>query len=108
MQALLRVTVAQTLKIKPLPLPRQITAGQNLHSWRIWQRKETENKDLESYKANEGIDTTNSDLIPLQLPHLYPVGVTASHSDTTTYTTTFPAEEPKCHWVAAPIQNPNP
>lgn len=84
--ALLRVTVAQTLKIKPLPLPWKITAGQNLHMWRIWQRKETENKELESYKGNEGIDTTNSELIPLYLPHPHPVGVAASRNDITTYT----------------------
>lgn len=63
--ALLRVAVAQTLKIKPLSLPWQITAGQNLHIWRIWQRKEKENEESESYKVNEGIDTINSDLLSI-------------------------------------------
>lgn len=83
--ALLRVTVAQTLKIKSLPLPWQITAGQNLHIWRIWQRRETENEEAESYKVNEGIDTTDIVVLFLSINcHLYPVGVTVSLPPTVT------------------------
>lgn len=33
------VAVAQTLKIKLLPLPWQITAGQNLRIGRVWKKK---------------------------------------------------------------------